>query len=180
MNKKKQYVIMQAVSLTRQGVFMIKSISAIIRPFINAFNALIPAGDLIARLWVAQIFFLSGLIKIESWQATQMLFEHVYQVPFLSPYAAAVLGTAAEIILPIMLVLGLGGRFLIFIFFCYNAICTLSYHFLWTPDGMAGLEQHINWGLLLMLMMFHGSGKWSLDYLIHKFHGHHLKLDNKK
>lgn len=158
---------------------MIKSISAIIRPFIKVFDALIPLGDLIARIWVAQIFFTSGLVKIQSWEATKMLFAHVYQVPLLSPYVAAVLGTAAEIILPIMLVLGLGGRFLIFIFFCYNAICAISYHFLWTPNGMAGLDQHINWGLLLMLMMFHGSGKWSLDHLIHKIHGHHLKLNQK-
>lgn len=153
---------------------MIKKFSAIIRPFIRVFNALTPLGDLLARVWVAQIFFFSGIVKIQSWETTKMLFAHVYQVPLLPPHLAAILGTAAEIILPMMLLLGLGGRFLIFIFFCYNAICALSYHFLWTAEGVAGLDQHINWGLLLMLMMFHGSGKWSLDYLIHKYHGHHL------
>lgn len=156
---------------------MIRIVSLIIRPFIRAFNALIPLGDLLARVWVAQIFFFSALVKIESWQATEMLFDHVYHVPLLPPYIAAILGTGAELILPVLLVLGLGGRFLIFIFFCYNAICAASYSFLWTSAGTAGLDQHIDWGLLLMLMMFHGSGKWSLDYLIHKLHGHHLRLN---
>jgi putative oxidoreductase len=153
---------------------MIIKISTIIRPFIRTFDFLIPFGDLIARIWVAQVFFISGLTKIQAWQSTLMLFSHVYHVPLLSPYVAAVLGTGAELLLPILLVLGFGGRFLIFIFFCYNAVCAISYPFLWTSEGAAGLAQHINWGLLLMLMMFHGSGKFSLDNLIRKIHGHHL------
>lgn len=154
---------------------IIEKIAAIIRPFINALNRLTPVADLIARVWVAQIFFVSGLVKIQTWQTTVMLFQHVYSVPFLPPYAAAVIATAAELILPILLVLGLGGRFVIFIFFVYNAVCAISYPFLWTAEGAAGLSQHINWALLLMLLMFHGSGKLSLDHWIRKIHGHHLK-----
>ena len=159
---------------------MIITTARFIRPFINAFNYLSPVGDLLARIWVAQIFFFSALVKLQSWQVTLMLFEHVYHVPLLSPYIAAVLGTGAELILPVFLVLGLGGRFLILIFFIYNAIAAVSYHFLWTPEGSMGLTQHVNWALLLMLLMFHGSGKLSLDYLIHKMHGHHLQLPKLK
>lgn len=161
---------------------MIKKSAVIIRPFIRMLNALSPVGDLLARIWVAQLFFVSGLVKVQAWPATLMLFEHVYHVPFLSPTTAAVLSTAAELILPVLLVLGLGGRFLIFIFFLYNAVCAISYPFLWTAEGAVGLSQHINLALLLMLIMFHGSGKLSLDYLIHKFHGHHLSYShsNKK
>lgn len=154
---------------------MIPRIAAIIRPLLRAFEHLSPFGDLIVRIWVAQVFFMSGLVKIQSWQSTLMLFSHVYTVPFLSPYVAAILGTAAELILPILLLLGLGGRFVILIFFIYNAICAISYPFLWTAEGAAGLSQHINWALLLMLLMFHGSGKLSLDYLIRKIHGYHLE-----
>jgi putative oxidoreductase len=159
---------------------MITKVSALIRPFITTFNFLAPFGDLIARIWVAQIFFMSGLTKVQSWQSTMMLFTHVYHVPLLSPYVAAVMGTAAELILPVLLVLGFGGRFMIFIFFCYNAICAISYPFLWTSEGAAGLAQHVNWGILLMLMMFHGSGAISLDNLIHKMHGHHLIHPKKR
>ena len=132
---------------------MIPKIARLVRPFINVFKWLSPVGDLLARLWVAQIFFMSGLVKIQAWESTQMLFAHVYNVPFLSPYVAAVLGTTAELILPILLVIGLGGRFVIFIFFVYNAIAAVSYPYLWTAQGSAGLSDHVNWALLLLLLM---------------------------
>ena len=153
----------------------IKVFGKIIRPFVRVFDFLAPVGDLLARIWVAKIFFMAGLTKIATWDSTLMLFTHEYHVPFLPPEWAAVIGTGAELILPVLLVLGLGGRFIIFIFFIYNAVAMISYPFLWTADGTAGLHQHITWGLLLMLLMFHGSGKLSLDYLIRKYHGHHLE-----
>lgn len=160
--------------------WMVPKIAVIIKPFIRVLNYFTPLADLLARLWVAQIFFFSGVVKVQSWQSTLLLFQHVYKVPLLPPYPAAVIGTAAELILPIFLALGLGGRFMIFIFFIYNAFCAISYPFLWTIQGASGLAQHINWGLLLMLLMFHGSGKWSLDYWIHYHHGHHLQHKPKK
>ena len=158
-----------------RGIRMVQKFAKIVRPFIRAFEFLTPIGDLLARIWVAQIFFSSGLVKIQAWQSTLMLFKYEYTVPFLSPYLAAVIGTAAELILPVLLVLGLGGRFMILIFFVYNVVAAISYPFLWTAEGATGLAQHINWGLLLMLLMFHGPGKLSIDYLIRKMHGHHLE-----
>lgn len=151
-----------------------KAIAVFLRPLFNLLEKLSPFGDLLARLWIAKIFFLSGLTKIQNWQTTLMLFKDEYHVPLMSHSVAAYLGTGFELILPIFLVLGLGGRFFIFIFFIYNIMCMISFHFLWTPAGQVGLDDHINWGLLLMLLMFHGSGKISLDYLIHKKWGHHL------
>jgi putative oxidoreductase len=125
---------------------------------------LAPLGDLAARIWVAGIFFKSGWLKVTSWQSTLMLFTHEFNVPFLSPYVAALLGTGLELILPVLLVLGLGGRLSIVIFFFFNVMAVISYPFLMTPDGVQGLVQHINWGLLLALLMFHGSGKLSIDH----------------
>ena len=153
----------------------IKVIGKIIRPFIRAFDFLAPLGDLIARVWIAQIFFMAGLTKIATWSSTVALFSYEYNVPFLPPEWAAVIGTGAELILPVLLVLGLGGRLIIFLFFVYNAVAVISYPFLWTQDGIAGLHQHIGWGIVLMLLMFHGPGKLSLDYWIRKRHGHHLE-----
>jgi putative oxidoreductase len=123
----------------------IKIPAHILRPVLKLLDYFTPVADLLARIWVAKIFFLSGLTKISDWQTTIMLFTHQYHVPLLSPVAAAYLGTGFELILPIFLVLGLGGRFLIFIFFIYNIICMVSFHFLWTPEGQAGLNDHINW-----------------------------------
>ena len=89
--------------------------------------------------------------------------------------AAAVLGTIAELVLPVLLVLRLGGPLMILIFFFYNAIVAISYPFLWTPEGTASLDQHINWALLLAMLMTHGSGKWSLDAWLRRRFGHHLE-----
>jgi len=153
----------------------VKFFAKLIRPLYKTLDFFAPLGYLAARLWVAYIFFAAGLTKIQSWDSTLMLFEHEYKVPFLSPTVAAVLGTGLELLLPLLLVLGLGGRLIIFLLFCYNLVAMISYPFLWTPEGRLGLDQHINWGLLLALLMFHGSGKLSLDYLIRKKYGHHLE-----
>lgn len=146
----------------------------IIRPFVVTLNFLTPFGDLLVRCWIAYIFFSAGLLKLQGWDTTLNLFTYEYHVPLLTPYLAAVLGTAAELTLPILLVLGFGGRFCILIFFVYNAVAAISYPFLWTPQGSIGLQEHINWGLLLMMLMLHGSGKLSLDHWIHLRHRQHL------
>jgi len=153
----------------------IKIIAKCIRPFLHVLDILSPVGDLIVRLYVANIFFMSGLTKIQSWQSTINLFQYEYSVPLLSAQWAAITGTAAELILPVLLVLGLGGRLAILLFFAYNALTVAFYPYLWTQDGAMGLSQHITWGLLLMMLMFHGPGKISLDYWLNKLYGHHLR-----
>lgn len=156
---------------------MIKIFAKCYSAFLKVLNFFEPLGYLAARWWVAYIFFMAGLTKIQNWDSTMMLFEHEYSVPILSPTIAAYLGTGLELVLPVLLVLGLGGRLIIFMFFCYNLVAMISYPFLWTPEGRLGLDQHINWGLLLALVMFHGSGKLSLDYLFRKKYGHHMEAE---
>lgn len=151
---------------------MIGFIASCLRPLFSLLNFLVPVVDLMVRFWVAKIFFVAGLTKLESWDTTLMLFQYEYHVPLLSPMLAAVIGTGAELILPVLLVLGLGGRVSIAVFFIYNMIAVISYHHLWTPDGALGLDQHINWGLLLALMMTRGFSQYSLDYWLSKKYGY--------
>lgn len=146
----------------------------VISPILKLFDGSRDIGDLLIRFWIARIFFLSGMSKIASWPTTIVLFKYDYAVPLLSQTSAAYIGTAAEFILPVLLLLGLGGRLSIFAFFIYNAICMLSFSFLWTPAGTAGLDSHVIWGLLLLMLMLHGPGRLSLDYLIHRRYGHLL------
>jgi putative oxidoreductase len=150
---------------------------------LSTLNDLQDIGALIVRFWVAKIFLASALSKVTDWGATIVLFKYEYAVPILSPSVAAYIGTFAEFFLPIMLILGLGGRLFVFAFFVYNIICVVSFNFLWTPSGAAGLSDHINWGLLLMLLMLNGCGRISIDYLIHKKWGYLLHIgkpgDNK-
>lgn len=123
-----------------------------------------PLLDLALRLWVARVFFQAGLVKIESWDATLSLFENVYEVPVIAPEMAAYLGTAAELTLPVLLVLGLGGRFAAAALFVFNIVAVVSY-----PDlSEAGLSDHFHWGLLLLVTVFHGPGRLSFDHFIRR------------
>jgi putative oxidoreductase len=143
---------------------MARLVIMVLKPFFKFLDFLTPFVDLVARLWVAKVFFYAGLVKLDNWAATISLFETEYKVPFLTPTLAAYLGTFAELALPILLVLGLGGRVVIFGFFIYNLLAMWSFTELWTAEGALAMEQHINWGLLLGLLMCHGSGKISIDY----------------
>ncbi len=66
-----------------------------------------PLVDLGLRVYVAHIFFKSGLVKLQSRDSTLALFEYEYAVPLLPPDIAAYLGTAAELALPALVALGL-------------------------------------------------------------------------
>jgi putative oxidoreductase len=127
-----------------------------------ALDFLAPVVDLAVRLWVAQVFFRSGMLKLASWETTQLLFANEYHVPFLPPNVAAVMGTGTELLVPVFLALGLGGRAAAFVLFVFNAIAVVSYPEL---EGI-GLEQHYVWGLLLLVTLVHGPGRLSLDHLV--------------
>ena len=128
-----------------------------------------PLFDLGVRLWVAWVFIKSGLSKIQSWDSTLMLFEYEYEVPLLPPDIAAYAGTAAELSLPILVAIGLAGRLSALALFGFNAVAVIAYSsFLFGADGAAGLQQHIMWGVMLLITVFHGPGKLSLDHWLCK------------
>lgn len=122
-------------------------------------DSLRPAAALAARLYLAQVFFLAGLTKIRDWDITLLLFTEEYNVPLLSPEVAAVLGTGGELILPILLVLGLAGRFAAVGLSVINFVAVLSL----SDIAPAALQQHITWGVLLGVLVLYGLGKWTLD-----------------
>ena len=118
-----------------------------------------PVALLFARFYVAQIFFLSGLTKIRDWSSTVALFTDEYHVPILSPQIAAALGAGGELMLPVLLVLGLGGRFSAMGLFVMNIVAVISY----TDITPAGVQQHNLWGAMLLMLVLWGPGKLSLD-----------------
>lgn len=123
-----------------------------------------PLLDLGVRIFVGMMFFNAGLTKISNWNATLYLFENEYHVPLLSPTIAAYMGTAAELVLPVFLVIGLGARFAAVALFIFNIVAVVSY-----PDlGEVGLKDHQYWGLLLLVTLTHGPGKLALDHFITK------------
>lgn len=127
-----------------------------------ALTALQPLAALAARLYLGQVFFLSGLTKIRDWDITLALFADEYKVPLLPPALAAAMGTAGELVLPVLLVLGLGGRFAALGLFVVNAVAVVSL----SEIAPAALQQHIFWGSLLAGLAIWGPGSWSLERLV--------------
>jgi putative oxidoreductase len=147
-----------------------RELSVIIRPLawlrqiINGLNALAPVGDLLIRFWVARVFWLSGLTKIESFGNTLQLFRYEYSVPLLSPEVAAYLATFSELTFSVLLIVGLFGRFSAAALFLLNLVAVISY-----PDLDANaIGYHQLWGLMLLVPLLHGPGKLSVDFFIAK------------
>ncbi len=124
---------------------------------------LTPVFDLALRLYLAEVFFRSGWLKVSDWSSTLDLFNYVYEVPILPPQLAALMGTAGELALPVLLVLGLGGRFAAAGLFVLNGVAAVSF-----PDmSELGLRDHVLWGALFLVLFFHGPGRLSLDAWLH-------------
>jgi len=129
---------------------------------IGALQRLQPLALLGARLYLASVFFRSGLTKLRDWDTTLALFRDEYHVPLLNPSVAAFMGTGAELALPVLLVLGLFGRFAAAGLTILNIVAVLSLMDL--PD--AALMGHVFWGSLLLALLLWGPGAVSLDRFV--------------
>ena len=126
----------------------------------QALNTLQPVAALLARLYVAHVFFLSGLTKIRDWDIALALFMDEYKVPLLPPELAAVMGTSGELVLPVLLVLGLGSRFAALGLSVANVVAVVSL----SEIAPAALQQHVFWGALLAGIAIYGPGRFSVDH----------------
>jgi putative oxidoreductase len=133
-------------------------------------NALMSSSnvlDLGIRLYIAKVFFLSGLTKIRDWETTVTLFREEYHVPILPPELAAVMGATGELVLPVFLAIGLATRFAALGLTVVNIFVVVSYwHFLMSAEP--ALAQHVYWGVLILVVLLHGPGKLSLDAIVWK------------
>lgn len=124
--------------------------------------------DLAIRLYVANVFFKSGLTKIDDWDKTVFLFQEEYHVPLLPPEIAAALGTFGEIFFPPLLALGLATRFTAASLSIVNVMAVVAYwHVL--GENEAALMSHFYWGMLLLVTMMHGPGKLALDHWLSRW-----------
>jgi putative oxidoreductase len=123
-----------------------------------------PLVLLAARVYVTDVFWKSGWLKLTAWPSTLDLFREEYHVPLLPPEMAAVAGTFGELFFPALLVLGLFGRIGALGTFFVNAMAVISYSNVLLADGYeAALGNHILWGSLLLGLIVFGPGKISLD-----------------
>ena len=119
---------------------------------------------LFLRVYVAWVFLKSGMHKIGDWETTLVLFEYEYQVPLLPFELAAYLATFGELVFPVILIAGLGTRYVAIAISVINIVAVISYY--GTLAKGAGLVWHYLWGTMLLTNILYGGGMFSLDHWI--------------
>ena len=112
---------------------------------------------LFIRIWMARIFWYSGLTKISSWQTTLYLFQSEYKVPIIPIEIAASLAMVTELTMPFFLVIGFLTRFAAIPLICMVAVIQFTY---------LDLIEHLYWAILLATIVFYGPGRYSIDSLL--------------
>jgi putative oxidoreductase len=123
-------------------------------------------GSLLAlalRLFVGWQFFKAGMVKIGDWSGTLALFHDEYKVPLLPPDLAAYMGAGGELVLPLLLFVGLVSRPAALALLFVNVMAVLSYPQLFAFECPAAINDHLYWGILLLVLAAFGPGKFSLD-----------------
>ena len=110
---------------------------------------------LLTRIWIAKIFFMSGLSKIDNWESTLSLFKYEYAVPVLPVVFAAASATFFELVVPPLLVLGVFTRIAALPLLAMTAVIEFTYN---------SYPEHAYWALLLGVLITYGAGKFSVDH----------------
>ena len=116
-----------------------------------------PPVDLAIRLWLAQAFLVSGILKAANWDNALLLAREEYPVPWLDPVSAAFIGAGIELVAPVLLALGLATRL---------AALPLLLLVLVAQHHYLALDVHLLWVWLLGWYLFHGAGPLSIDRLV--------------
>jgi putative oxidoreductase len=109
---------------------------------------------IIVRLWIANIFFKSGLVKIEDFDNTLSLFQDEYMVPFVNHYFAAYSATFFELVCSSLIALGLFTRLAALPLLGMTAVIQFTYDM---------HDDHFYWAVILALLFIRGAGFFSLD-----------------
>jgi putative oxidoreductase len=116
--------------------------------------------ELVLRLGVALVFWRSGLTKLPFGNiSTLALFQDEYRVPLLPPELAAYLATSIELIVPWLLLVGLGTRLGAAILLGQTLVIQLFVY----PENY---PDHLLWAGPLLYLLLRGPGNWSIDRLI--------------
>jgi len=137
-------------------------ISALIR---FAERWLAPILFLMIRLWMADIFFRSGLLKIQDLDGAIFLFAQVHPVPFLPPQLAAYLATTIELVCSALLALGLAARFAALPMLTMAVVIQFV---VGAHDPTFYQTEHYYWMFLLAVIITKGAGSLSLDHLLER------------
>jgi putative oxidoreductase len=120
-------------------------------------RAAAPVVELLIRLALAQVFFVSGVLKAGNWENALQLAAYEYPVAWMDPVTAAWLGVTVELAGSVLLAAGLATRF---------AAAALAALALVIQFNYRELDAHLFWAVLLGWFVVRGAGGLSLDALL--------------
>ena len=120
----------------------------------GAEQTLWPLLDVVIRLWLAQVFFVSGVLKAANWENALNLAANEYPVSWLDPVAAAWLGVGIELGGSILLALGLFSRAAAAAMLILSLVIQFNY---------LAFDAHLFWAALFGWYVIRGAGPISLD-----------------
>lgn len=117
-----------------------------------------------ARVGLARVFGGSAQAHLANWQTTLYLFDNTYHVPLLPPHIAAYMAVALEVGSTPLLLLGLATRLTSLAL----AGMTLVIEVFVFPQAW---PTHIQWAVMILVLLRWGPGPISLDALIARYFG---------
>lgn len=121
------------------------------------------------RFWLARIFFKSGYGRAKDWGSQSFMFESIHPVPGIPPNLAAYITTGAELVLPVMLMIGLFSRIAAFGMLIMTVV--IQFIVAATPQGIENKianSEHYYWMFLALMIICFGPGKLSIDALLRR------------
>ncbi|CDQ10978.1 FAD-dependent pyridine nucleotide-disulfide oxidoreductase [Acidithiobacillus ferrivorans] len=116
-----------------------------------------PVAGLLIRLWLAKVFFVSGILKIFDLSIAPYLSNAAYPVPWVEPLSPTYLGAAIQMLIPVLLALGLATRWAAL----YMLILVLVVQF-----NYLALDINLYSAVLFGWFVICGAGPLSLDHLL--------------
>lgn len=128
--------------------------------------AMIPLGliAIAARIGLARVFWASAQAHLANWQTTLYLFDNTYNVPLLPPHFAAMMTVVIEVTAPPLLLLGLATRPTALVLLGMTTVIEVFVF----PQAW---PTHIQWAVMLLVLLRWGAGPLSLDWLAARFAG---------
>ena len=148
---------------SRQSTRAVEWLSKFFSLHVNFFRTLKVAAwpliDLAMRVWLAQIFFVSGVIKVTHWQTALNLAANEYPVSWMNPVTAAYTGAAIELIAPVFLALGLMTRYAAIPMLILSLVIQFSY---------LPFDNQLFWAVLFGWYAIQGAGPISVDNVLRR------------
>ena len=118
-----------------------------------------PKVDLLIRLALAEIFFVSGVLKLTNWNTALDLARNEYPVSFMAPVTAAYVGVGIEVGGAVLLALGFMTRYAA----VPMLILSLVIQFAYKP-----FDSQLFWAALFGWYAIQGAGALSVDSLLRR------------